>query len=64
MVRASTNSILAWNLDTETTFTEGVQRLEYNFAVATSPTSPPNDYGIVAVIDGSRSNLVTPSIAY
>lgn len=28
--------------------------LEYNIVVGAGPTSPPNDYGIVAVIDGSK----------
>ena len=32
----------------------GIQKLEYNLTVASGPTSPPNDYGIVAVIDGSK----------
>lgn len=31
-----------------------VQRLDHVFAVAAGPTSPPNDYGTVAVIDGSK----------
>lgn len=30
--------------------------LEYNAVVGTSYVSPPDDYGIVVVIDGGRSN--------
>lgn len=37
---------------------DSLQQLENIFHVATSAPSPPNDYGIVAVIDGSM--LVSP----
>ena len=32
----------------------GIQRLAYASAMSSGPTSPPDDYGIVAVIDGSK----------
>ena len=32
-----------------------VQNMEYNLAVGNGPTIPPDDYGVVAVIDGSMS---------
>ena len=36
---------------------EGVQRLAYAQVVSSSPTAPPNDYGVVAVIDGRKLKL-------
>lgn len=33
---------------------EGIQRFEYNSVICNGPTSPPDDYGIVPVIDGSK----------
>lgn len=33
---------------------EGIQRLQNTYCAAIGPISPPNDYGIVAVIDGGR----------
>ena len=41
---------------------ESVQRAAYASLVTTSPTSPPNDYGIVAVIDGSKSQMFCMNI--
>ena len=34
---------------------EGMQRVEWVSHISSGTTSPPNDYGIVAVIDGSKS---------
>lgn len=36
---------------------DGVQRLAYTSAIAGGPTLTPEDYGVVAVIDGSKSSL-------
>ncbi|KAL9099105.1 MAG: hypothetical protein Q9163_005346 [Psora crenata] len=41
----------------------GVQRLAYAFAVSSSPTSPPDDYGVVAVTDGKSLKLTPMRIA-
>ncbi|KAJ9642548.1 putative elongator complex protein 1 [Coniosporium tulheliwenetii] len=40
-----------------------VQRLAYVFTVAAGPTSPPNDYGTVAVIDGKLLKLTPLRLA-
>lgn len=43
----------------------GLRRLEYTLAVAAGPSTPPDDYGVIAVIDGSmydapfRSTVLT-----
>ena len=34
--------------------TDGVQNLVYSSNTCCGPTTPPHDYGIVAVIDGSK----------
>ena len=41
---------------------DSVQRAVYASLVTISPTSPPNDYGIVAVIDGSELQILRMNI--
>ncbi|KAA6410390.1 MAG: elongator complex 1 [Lasallia pustulata] len=41
----------------------GLRRLEYTLAVAAGPTALPNDYGVVAVIDGKIVKLTAFRIA-
>lgn len=36
-------------------YAEGLQRFAYVSTISGGPTTPPDDYGIVAVIDGSKS---------
>lgn len=44
--------------NTEAICIESIQRAAYASIVTTSPTSPPDDYGIVAVVDGSKLELL------
>ena len=39
---------------TEVVSSESIQRAAYASTVTTAPTSPPDDHGIVAVVDGSK----------
>ena len=39
---------------TEAKFVDGIQRYEYSSVICGGPTESPNDYGVVAVIDGSK----------
>ncbi len=40
---------------------DGVQRLVYSLSISGGPTAGPDDYGVVAVIDGSKSSKARPS---
>ncbi|KAL9125581.1 MAG: hypothetical protein Q9217_005231 [Psora testacea] len=42
---------------------EGIQRLAYALTITSSPTSPPNDYGVIAVIDGRILKLTPMRVA-
>lgn len=58
---------LGWHTEKPLRFTlsseEGIQRFEYNPVVCNGPTTPPDDYGIVAVIDGKNLKVTSMRLA-